>query len=482
MTEQQAPGPTPETRPQGRSSVGAVILVVLGVAIGFVAVLLVAAAVFLLWGNATQRDGDGFFNTPTVRLETASYAITSDRIDLGASNGAPAGGDFGNVATIRLRVDGTGEKPVFVGIAREADAGRYLGGVARAEIDGLRTNPLSVGYRYRGGGAPPTRPGEQDIWTASAQGRGVQTLEWRPEPGRWVVVVMNADAGEGVSVEASAGAKVPWILGAGIGLAVAGGIGLVAAIVLLVIGIVALARGSGVALGGPPPGPERPVIVVGDLEAEPNRWLWLVKWLLLIPHYIVLAVLWVAFAVVTVIAFFAILFTARYPRPLFDFNVGVLRWAWRVTYYGYGVLGTDRYPPFSLGRADYPAKLEVAYPERLSRGLVLVKWWLLAIPLYLLLGVFLGTGTGAGSVGVPAVGLVGLLVCFAALALLFAGRYPRGIYDLLMGLHRWVFRIFVYTSLMRDEFPPFRLDQGDHEPEPEPIASPQAPGPTNESE
>jgi hypothetical protein len=203
---------------------------------------------------------------------------------------------------------------------------------------------------------------------------------------------------------------------------------------------------------------ERPVRLEGRLEQPLSRWLWLVKWVLIIPHLIVLVFLWLGFFVLSVVVFFVILFTATYPRAIFDFNVGVLRWTWRVGYYSYSALGTDRYPPFSLGEEpDYPATLQIDYPARLSRGLVLVKWWLLAIPHYVVIGIFAGGGSGIGA------GLIGALVLFAAVSLLFTCRYPGGMFDFVMGMNRWIFRVAGYVGLFRDEYPPFRLDMGPSE-------------------
>jgi len=204
------------------------------------------------------------------------------------------------------------------------------------------------------------------------------------------------------------------------------------------------------------------------LDEPLSRGLWLVKWFLAIPHYIVLVFLWIGFAVTTFIAWWAILFTGRYPRGLFDFGVGVMRWTWRVLYYATSGIGTDKYPPFSLQPADYPATLDIAYPERLSRGLIFVKW-LLIIPHWIIVAFFAGGGwyvrertNGWGAAG--GFGLIGWVTIIAGVALLFTGRYPKGLYNFVMGMNRWVARAFVYPALMTDRYPPFTLDQGATEP------------------
>ncbi|MEZ0077403.1 DUF4389 domain-containing protein [Planotetraspora sp. GP83] len=204
-------------------------------------------------------------------------------------------------------------------------------------------------------------------------------------------------------------------------------------------------------------------------SAPAGRWLWLVKWLLLIPHYLVLLVLWAAFAALTLVAYVAVLVTGRYPPAIFGFNVGVLRWSWRVGFYGYQVLGTDRYPPFTLAEVpDYPAGLLIDGPPRMPRWLPLVAW-LFAIPHIVILSVLTATGGWQllgddANANVASFSLVGIVVLIVAISLAVRGRTPQGLHDLLVGVARWSLRVVAYVALLTAQYPPFRLDQGDTEP------------------
>lgn len=193
--------------------------------------------------------------------------------------------------------------------------------------------------------------------------------------------------------------------------------------------------------------PAEPVRVRGAIDAPSSR-LWLVKWCVLaVPHYPILIGLYLVYPLVVLAAGIAILFTGRYPRPLFDFNVGVLRWSWRVMNYRFPMNTTDQYPPFTLKpQADYPGDLEVDYPEQLSRGTVLVKSWLLALPQIIM----------CWAMEAP----LQVLCVISAVRLLVRGTVSQSMFDFLMGMVRWRYRVAAYVSLMTDEYPPFRMRLG----------------------
>ena len=171
-----------------------------------------------------------------------------------------------------------------------------------------------------------------------------------------------------------------------------------------------------------------------------SRWLISVKWLLAIPHFLILYVLGNVQGIMTLIAFFAILFTRRYPRGLFNFVVNVYRWTANVgAYVGFQ---RDEYPPFDWQPGKYAVTFEADYPQELSRWLILVKW-LLAIPHFFVLA-FLGVAA-----------IVVLVVAW--FAILFTERFPRGLFDYVVGVTRWAFRVTAYVNLLRDEYPSFSL-------------------------
>lgn len=472
---------------------GGIVAVIIGALLAVIGLGVTAAGAGLLVAHATLRE-DGYYLTPGRTFETDTAVLVAD-VDLAGDDREPNG-------TVRLRATPADGRSLFVGVGPRARVEQWLAGTDHERIERVRYVPFRVSTDRVTGPREVTPPEAEDFWVTSSSGPGTRTVDWRLREGQWSVVVMNADASSGVAADVAVGVRDGFLLPLG-------ATGLVVGVLLLAGGmaivLVAVTRsrvggtrgpgepppvtggtaggadeGAGGTAGADPPdrgltapagtggAPAYPVRVDARLDEPLSRWLWLVKWLLAIPHLIILAFLWIAFVLLTVVAFVAILVTARYPRPIFDFNVGVLRWSWRVRYYAFRVLGTDRYPPFRLEPDPaYPADLTVDYPARLSRGLVLVKWWLLAIPHYLVVAILIGVSVRWGSgdrFSWSQPGLIGLLALFAVVVLAFTGRYPRALFDLLMGLNRWVVRVTAYAALMRDEYPPMRLDTGGVDP------------------
>ena len=470
-----------------------VILLIFGVLLSMTGLALTGAAAALGAAVFQQRDGN-FITSPVERYSVDSFAITSEQLEVLVDRGLPPAGRTGPVASVMLRATSAApDRDIFVGVGPQADVTTYLADVEHSELTQLRFNPFQVGYRTVAGSAEPALPGAQDFWAVSAQGPGTQQIESDLRSGNWVVVVMNADGSRPVAVDLQAGIRSRFLAPITLSTLITGLVLLAVGIPMVVAGAAGLGR-SATPTGGAPGSPlsapaQTPVVgtsgmvartpaayparLTGELDPHLSRWLWLVKWFLAIPHYIVLAGLWFAFAVTTLVAFFAILFTGRYPRSLFHFNVGVLRWSWRVGFYAYSALGTDRYPPFTLAKTDYPADFEVDYPEHLSHGLVLVKSWLLAIPHLIIVGLLTANifywwttrdDLTSGYQNGGGMSLLGLLVVIAGFFVLISRKYPPALFDLIMGINRWVYRVITYVALMRDEYPPFHLDQGPRDP------------------
>ena len=168
------------------------------------------------------------------------------------------------------------------------------------------------------------------------------------------------------------------------------------------------------------------------------------KFILAIPHIIILYIMILLVAVVGFIAWFAILFTGKYPRGMFNFVVNVQRWIHNVNIYEY--MMRDEYPPFSGEAGKYPpVTYEVDYPERLSRLLNNIPYlkFILLIPHFIVLILLF---------------IIWLVVYFIAWwAILFTGKYPGGMFDYSVGVYRWASRVGVYAAMMTDKYPPFSM-------------------------
>jgi hypothetical protein len=218
-------------RPRSNWTVSRVIGIVFAGIGGLIGLALLIGGIAVLAAYAFGRDHDGYFTSDRQQLESATYAITTEDIDLGADEVDWAPDKI--LGNVRVQVDG--EKPVFVGIGSEDDVDRYLADVAHDELIDFEGDDPE--FEPHEGSAPRTPPGDQDFWVAESEGSGEQALTWDAEFGRWTAVVMNADAARGIDVEADVGLKLDWAIWAGLGIFVVGLLMTVGAVsVILLIG------------------------------------------------------------------------------------------------------------------------------------------------------------------------------------------------------------------------------------------------------
>ena len=431
----------------------------------------------LVLAHATQRDSDGYYRSATEPLRTPTAALVAEVNFAGGATDTdwipdnPAG-------TFRVDARAPGYDALFIGIAASASVRTWLDGASYERVSRVGPGPWDTTTERVTGPRALTRPDTQTFWVSSTAGQGRQTLTWNSEPGEWTMVIANVDAHPGVAADVTVGARTGILLPVGVGLSAAG-------LLILSLGIVVMLG----AIGRNPTEPSAaPATVAGtypvrlDATLDPglSRWLWLVKWLLAIPHSIVLAFLWLAFVPLTS--------SPASPSSSPAGTPGQSSTSTSVWCGGPGGLRTTRSMPSvrtgtrrSRLRPDptYPADLAVDYPERLSRGLVLVKWWLLAIPHYMVVAFFAGnwswrrTRAGANiAVRRPAAASSASWCWSRRWCCCSPGRYPRPLFDFVMGMNRWCYRVLAYAALMRDEYPPFRLDTGGPDPGSVPVTPP----------
>lgn len=176
------------------------------------------------------------------------------------------------------------------------------------------------------------------------------------------------------------------------------------------------------------------------------RWRPLAQWLLAIPQLMIANALTTLRNVLTLISFFAVLFTKEIPRPIFDAIAMTYRYEWRAI--SYALFLHEDYPPFDFAAAAEDDRLEphtrlsISYPQDLGRWKPLYKW-LLAVPHYFVM---------------VALAVAGVFACLVGFfAVLFTGAYPHGIRNFLVAMYRYGLRVQAYAGLLTDQYPPFRL-------------------------
>lgn len=202
---------TPYT-PAKRRTGGRIASIVAGGLAAILAIGFIAGGALLLWGDS-KKDDQGYLSTGKDRYAANTYALATDNLDIDL-DGAGWIMDRDDLGKVRLAVESSADKPVFVGIARTSDVSNYLHETSYTSVTDVDYSPFHASFRDRDrdhGGGRPARPADQDFWAVSAHGSGTQTLAWDVEDGDWSIVVMNADGSRGVDTDISAAAKVPFL-------------------------------------------------------------------------------------------------------------------------------------------------------------------------------------------------------------------------------------------------------------------------------
>jgi hypothetical protein len=215
-----------------------IALVVTGAIAALLASVLVLGGAVALYGEV-KKDDDGYLTTDTHRFEGDTRALAAQNldVDLGEGDWVVRPDDLGKV---RLEAESRDGKPLFLGIARTTDVERYLGGVPYTTVDDVQAGPFEsfdADYTRHSGHGRPASPEHADIWAASNQGTGRQTVDWQVEDGDWSIVVMNADGSLGVDADISAGADIPFLNELGWTALGSGGFALIIGIALIVLGV-----------------------------------------------------------------------------------------------------------------------------------------------------------------------------------------------------------------------------------------------------
>jgi hypothetical protein len=217
---------------------GKIALLVFGIIFLVGALVLIASGGGLMWLSKTLENDNPLFASRETRLREADpYAIVTEPFGIDwydDREGQCWGSDF-----VKARIEVESQDPskgIFVGIARETDVDDYLSNVRYYEVVEWSSDPFDdpeVDYRPHSGDLTPSDPTTEAFWEVSAHGSGRQTIEWQPEMGRWVLVIMNEDGSAGIDVSGELGAELPWLYWLGFGLLVVGVLALVSGAIMV---------------------------------------------------------------------------------------------------------------------------------------------------------------------------------------------------------------------------------------------------------